>query len=116
MPFAPPKHRPPGMKPEAQRRREYDKAHRERKMAANDAAWKRCRALFLQRHPRCIGVFGRACGAPATDVDHVLSVRDRPDLRLQWENLRPLCKSCHSRRTAKEQGFANPAMRHYDTT
>jgi len=70
-----------------------------------DAAWRRVRKLFLAAHPFC------ACGMPATEADHIASVRDRPDLRLSWSNLRAMCKPCHSRRTALDQGFARPGPR-----
>ncbi|MFC5386311.1 HNH endonuclease [Aquamicrobium segne] len=47
------------------------------------------------------------CGKPTTDVDHIQSIRERSDLRLVWANLRPFCHSCHSRHTARTQGFAS---------
>ncbi|WP_432206025.1 HNH endonuclease signature motif containing protein [Brucella rhizosphaerae] len=46
------------------------------------------------------------CEAPATEADHIKSIKEAPELRLEWSNLRALCKSCHSRRTARDQGFA----------
>jgi 5-methylcytosine-specific restriction enzyme A len=39
-------------------------------------------------------------------VDHIYSIRERPELRLAEFNLRPYCKRHHSERTAREQGFA----------
>ncbi|WP_238996817.1 HNH endonuclease [Entomobacter blattae] len=39
----------------------------------------------------------------ATEVDHIQTVRNRPDLRLDPRNLRALCKSCHSARTMRDQ-------------
>lgn len=66
-----------------------------------DGAWRKVRAQFLAAHPRCV-----ECGATAAEVDHIKSIAERPDLRLKWSNLRSLCKSCHSRRTARDQGFA----------
>ena len=56
----------------------------------------------MHRNPICCC----GCGGKATEVDHIVSIKDRPDLRLVWSNLRAMTKSCHSRRTAKEQGFA----------
>jgi 5-methylcytosine-specific restriction protein A len=35
-------------------------------------------------------------------VDHIRTIRDRPDLRLDHANLRSLCKPCHDARTARE--------------
>jgi 5-methylcytosine-specific restriction endonuclease McrA len=70
-----------------------------------DAAWRRVRADFLAAFPRCVGYGPRQgkCDGRATEADHVVAVRDAPHLRLHWSNLRPYCKSCHSRRTATEQ-------------
>jgi 5-methylcytosine-specific restriction enzyme A len=70
-----------------------------------DQAWRALRARYLEANPDCETP---GCRRPATDVDHRQSVRDRPDLRLDWFNLRALCHPCHSRRTARDQGFARP--------
>lgn len=72
-----------------------------------DSAWRAVQRQFIQANPTCAG-FGDMegkCGQPATDVDHVVSVADAPDLRLRWSNLRPYCHPCHSARTASDQGF-----------
>ncbi|WP_404404895.1 endonuclease [Pelagibacterium halotolerans] len=37
-----------------------------------------------------------ACGAPATVVMHVISIRKRPDLRMTKSNWRPGCKRCNA--------------------
>jgi 5-methylcytosine-specific restriction protein A len=68
-----------------------------------DADWRRFRAAFLGSHPQCSHP---ACCEPATEVDHIRSVRERPDLRLDPGNVRALCKPHHSARTARDQGFA----------
>jgi 5-methylcytosine-specific restriction protein A len=70
-----------------------------------DADWRDLRARFLAVHLKCCTP---GCDRHATDVDHIVSVRDRPDLRLDWSNLRPMCHAHHSARTAREQGFARP--------
>lgn len=62
-----------------------------------DQAWRKLRSFFLSLTPQC-----EVCKQPATEADHILTVRERPDLRLQMSNLRALCKSCHSRRTVSE--------------
>jgi 5-methylcytosine-specific restriction endonuclease McrA len=38
----------------------------------------------------------------ATEVDHIKSIRSRPDLRLTWSNLQSACKRCHSAKTLRE--------------
>lgn len=80
---------------DAERRRLARAAERPRPTAARrgyGAAWQALRACFLAAHPRC-----RACGAPATDVDHVVArAKGGTD---EWGNLQPLCGACHRRKT-----------------
>jgi 5-methylcytosine-specific restriction protein A len=54
--------------------------------------WKFIRAKVLRAEPNC-----RLCGAQATEIDHIVPLKEGGTHDL--ENLRPLCKSCHSRRT-----------------
>lgn len=56
--------------------------------------WRAIRARVLAGEPLC-----RMCKAPATDVDHIH--RNTADNRL--DALMPLCKPCHSHKTAREQ-------------
>lgn len=65
--------------------------------------WRRLRLRVLRAEPTC-----RACKAigrvtPASEVDHILPRRERPELTYEVENLQPLCKPCHSRKTRREQ-------------
>ena len=38
----------------------------------------------------------------ATEVDHIIPIRQRPDLRLVWSNLQSACRACHSAKTWAE--------------
>jgi 5-methylcytosine-specific restriction enzyme A len=106
MPFRPPIHRPPGWKPEAQSRAEQDKLRGSANDRGYDAAWRKLRAQFLKVNPWCCEA---GCGERATQVDHVHSIRERPDLRLSWENLQPMCRGHHSSATNRfDGGFGNP--------
>lgn len=58
--------------------------------------WEAFRARYLRRHPLC-----EDCKGLAVEVHHREKVADRPDLRLKESNVLGLCKSCHSRRTAR---------------
>lgn len=87
----------------AVKRKQHDQQRGTSAQRGYDAAWKRCRRLYLEQHPNCSTP---GCGEAATDPDHIISIAERPDLRLSWSNLRPYCHSCHSRRTARDQGFA----------
>ena len=64
-----------------------------------NAAWKRFRLWFLSHPDNAICLDCHQ--APATEVHHVLKVRDRPDLRLTASNCLGLCQSCHAKRTAR---------------
>ncbi|MGE4338896.1 MAG: HNH endonuclease [Pigmentiphaga sp.] len=58
--------------------------------------WQQIRLLQLQKEPLC-----RYCGelghiSPARHVDHIIPVRDRPDLAFSMDNLQCLCAHCHN--------------------
>lgn len=61
-----------------------------------DRKWRKNRARFLKHNPTCV-----ACGAEATEVDHITpKAQGGGD---EWGNLRAFCKSCHSKRHARER-------------
>ena len=66
--------------------------------------WAVARREVLASHPLC-----RACGIePATDVDHVVPLREvieRGGDPYARTNLEALCHACHSRKTAAEVGL-----------
>jgi 5-methylcytosine-specific restriction protein A len=94
MPNAPPKHRPVGwVSPE-----EYDRTRGSAASRGYDAKWRVVRAAHLKRYPACVW-----CADRATEVDHI----DGNARNNVAANLRSACKPCHSRRTARDQGFAS---------
>lgn len=67
------------------------------------ARWRKARAYYLFQNPICV-----RCGDIATVVDHI--VPHKGDMNLFWNlnNWQPLCKTCHDRKTVKEDGgFGN---------
>lgn len=74
-----------------------------------DAEWRRVRKRFLAAHPYCCDLFGihayRGEVALAVDVDHIVPLREGGTN--DEENLRGLCRSCHSRRTGRDQSGAH---------
>jgi hypothetical protein len=107
MPTRPPLHRPPGSDASRRARAERDRQRQALRPGpverGYDGEWQRARKHHLANHPAC-SVFG--CTMPATDVDHIQSVQDRPDLRLEPSNFRSMCHPHHAQRTARDQGFA----------
>jgi 5-methylcytosine-specific restriction protein A len=67
------------------------------------SSWERIRRVVLDEEPDC-----RICGAPATDVDHILNrARGGSDDR---SNLRSLCSACHRGVTSSQGGRAATAQ------
>lgn len=104
MPFRPPNltaSRPS----ERERKRQIDKRRGTAKERGYDAAWRQVRRQKLSLQPLCEMHLERGKLVDATVVDHIRSIEERPDLRLEMSNLRSLCTSCHNARTAADQGF-----------
>jgi 5-methylcytosine-specific restriction endonuclease McrA len=56
-----------------------------------DQDWQNLRDDFLNAHAHCI-----RCGGTADLVDHIQTIREAPNRRLDPKNLQALCTSCHS--------------------
>ena len=67
-----------------------------------DYRWRKLREAYIAANPLC--EIKTNCVGPvlAAEVDHKQTIRERPDLRLEWSNLQSACKSCHSAKTIKE--------------
>src|SRR4051812_23845917 len=69
-----------------------------------NADWRQIRAEVLAAEPGC-----RLCAADgiqrtAIMVDHIVPVRERPELRLERSNLQPLCWRHHALVTNRHDG------------
>lgn len=71
-----------------------------------DRTWERLPLAKLAANPFCeirTHCFDRPIVfSIATQVDHIIPIRQRPDLRLAWSNLQSACESCHSAKTMRE--------------
>jgi 5-methylcytosine-specific restriction enzyme A len=76
---------------------------REYKHLYNNKRWRRIRNGQIMRQPLCQHCIKRGRVQPATDVDHVIPHKGNEELFWRGE-LQSLCKECHSRKTAEEQG------------
>lgn len=65
--------------------------------------WRKVRLIVLRRQPLCVVCMENGVTMPSTEVDHIKPRRDRPDLAYDLDNLRGLCKSCHSVHTWKSR-------------
>ena len=64
----------------------------------NSRQWRLLRDQVLSEEPFC-----RECRSPFADqVDHIVSIEERPDLAFERTNLQRLCLDCHGRKTRRE--------------
>jgi len=64
--------------------------------------WRRLREMQLNREPLCRVCLEMGFETPATDVDHIVPIRDGG--RNSLENLQSLCHLHHSQKTGREHG------------
>lgn len=66
--------------------------------------WRQARDAFLRKHPLCAECQREGRLTPATDVDHI--VPHKGDRARFWDstNWQSLCATCHSSKTAREDG------------
>lgn len=89
----------------------YDKYRGSAASRGYDAPWRRYTKRYLKAHPLCVACQAQGVVTASSEVDHIVSVTGPDDPRF-WDpsNHQALCKSCHSRKTAREnRGFGNPA-------
>jgi 5-methylcytosine-specific restriction protein A len=106
MPTRPPVHAPPWHVPREQARQQFDDRRGSAASRGYDHTWRRVRLHHLATEPLCRFCAAEGLVVAAEVVDHIQTIADRPDLRLDDRNLRSLCAACHNRRTATEHGFA----------
>lgn len=70
-----------------------------------DYQWQKLREVVLVEEPICMETKpdGGLCLMPTTEADHLIPIEQAPELRLVRSNLKGKCKSCHSRRTRRDQ-------------
>src|SRR6185312_4677705 len=116
MPIRPPVH---GAAERKARVRAYDRARADDHAFYCSSAWLYVRKQALVRdlyqcqEPQC---GASVAGKREANVDHILSRQERPDLELELSNLRTLCQSCHSRKTARQDGGFGNAISACDAT
>jgi len=84
------------------KRRKLDSKRESSSKRGYDGTWRKLRLLVLRGEPLCRHCQGNGTLTPATEVDHIVPLRDGGTNH--ESNLQPLCKSCHSKKTVKEDG------------
>ena len=77
-----------------------------------DARWRRERLRFLRHNPLCVTCRSGGRLTPANVVDHIVPHRGNEELFWDQSNWQALCKPCHDKKTATEDGgFGNTVRR-----
>ena len=91
-----------------EREREKDKGRPTAAQRGYDSRWRKARTWYLKRNPLCVECEKKGKLTPATVIDHVVPHRGDKELFWDMSNWQALCKPCHDRKTAKEDGgFGN---------
>jgi 5-methylcytosine-specific restriction endonuclease McrA len=103
MPMQPPRHKPLWkVRSKAETLKQWSRFHQAfhpRPSAATrgySRDWTKLRDRYIAEHPDCA-----SCGEKAVVVDHVQSIREHPELRLDVRNLRSLCFQCHHEKSMR---------------
>lgn len=83
--------------------------YKARKSFYNSKSWQEVRAHVLHRaNYECEWCKGEGrVTTEGLEVDHIEELQDRPDLKLEPDNLRVLCKACHNKRHQRFQYGGN---------
>ena len=106
MPVCPPRHRLAGVADRVAAERRYEQGRGSASARGYDRTWQRVRLQVLRGEPLCRFCAAAGLVVAASEVDHVVPIAQAPQRRLDRSNLRPLCKPCHSARTASDQAQA----------
>jgi len=95
MPHKPKVHRPSILKLRQVENRpnSYDRGY--------DSKWVVVRKQHLLNNPICLDCLKEGRYVAGQEVHHIKKLAEYPELRDVSENLMTLCKSCHSKRTAR---------------
>lgn len=97
-----------------EQRHQYNKRVYARRMAASakaphdynrfykTRAWRRLSRLTLERRPVCVSCLRKGIIKKADVVDHIVPIRENWNVRLDPNNLQPLCHHCHRLKTKRD--------------
>jgi 5-methylcytosine-specific restriction protein A len=89
-------------------KREVNKVRNEMNSKIYNNRWRKASKAYLKDNPLCVHCKKEDRLTPATEVDHIIP--HGGDMKLFWDksNWQSLCKKCHSKKTALEDGgFGN---------
>ena len=85
-------------------RKQHDKLRGTAHERGYGVAWQKARAGFLRSHPLCRTHAAQQQVVAASVVDHIIPHKGDTTLFWQYSNWQALCKTCHDKKTAVEDG------------
>lgn len=86
---------------------EYELVRESSNKRGYNSAWRRARIGYLARHPVCVECDKIGLVVGATEVDHIIAHKGDKELFWDSKNWQALCKSHHSRKTARENAWGD---------
>ena len=77
-----------------------------------DSRWQKASKKYLISHPFCAECLRHGVHKAAEVVDHIKPHKGNKKLFWDVSNWQPLCKQCHDRKTASEDGGFGRAVKH----
>lgn len=68
-----------------------------------DHTWRKLRLIVLSEEPLCQICLKRGIVKPSEQVDHIIPLEERPDLRLVRSNLQGVCAKCNREKARAQQ-------------
>jgi 5-methylcytosine-specific restriction protein A len=65
------------------------------------ADWQRFRRMILRQHPLCVDCEAQGRTTRAEELHHLVKIKIDQARRLDRDNVLPLCRPCHDKRTAQ---------------
>ncbi len=107
-------HRPPVLKPNRPKLRKLDNGRSYDKNRPNayrrgyTREWQKASKAFLAKNPLCVKCLEDNRLTPSTTTDHIIPHDGNYELFWDRNNWQAMCKTCHDRKTATEDGgFGN---------
>jgi len=93
---------------EPERRKQSASRREQEHLHLYSTDWKKLRLMILMEQPLCVECKSHGRLTPASVIDHVTPHKGDMALFYDRSNLQSLCTSCHSAKTAREDGgFGN---------
>ena len=85
-------------------KRGYDQHRESASKRGYNRRWQIVSKAYLANHPFCVRCLESGIHTHATVVDHIVPHKGNQSLFWDKSNWQPLCKQCHDKKTATEDG------------